>query len=105
MKHLESWLDFQKYCEKDYRHLANYDKILFYVSELTKRIKELEEREKKLMGYFKKAVTSARFFCKHADCKRDSWSCKCDFCKNDLPSIDLNNCEKFLRELETKDKE
>lgn len=63
------------------------------------RIKELEEREKRLVEYFQKAVVSARFFYKYADCRKDSWGCKCDFCKNNQPSIDLNNCDKFLKEL------
>ena len=47
-KHLESWLEFQEYCKKDYAHLSPYGKMLFYVSELNALIQKLQAENDKL---------------------------------------------------------
>jgi len=61
-------------------------------------IESLIIENRKLRKILKKTTISARFFSNHADCKWDSWACKCEFCRDDSASIDLNKAEKYLKE-------
>lgn len=53
----------------------------------------------KAIKALKLAVTSGEFFSRHADCKRDSWSCRCEFCKDVSASKNLNEARHTLEEL------
>ena len=68
--------------------------------EYEKEISTLKERESKLIEGLKKAVKSAQFYSRHADCRKDSWACSCEFCKNTSSSKDLREAREALKELE-----
>ena len=45
------------------------------------------------------AVKSGEFFSRHADCRNDSWSCRCEFCKDNSASKNLREARETLKEL------
>lgn len=47
-----------------------------------------------------KVIKAADFYSSHADCKRDSWSCKCSYCKPNDHSINVSHAKKFLKDVE-----
>lgn len=47
-----------------------------------------------------KVIKAADFYSSHADCKRDSWSCKCSYCKPNDHSINVSYAKKFLKDVE-----
>lgn len=46
-----------------------------------------------------KALSSAEFFSRHADCRRDSWSCRCEFCKDNKASKNLREAREYFKEI------
>lgn len=69
------------------------------ICEYQKEILALKQRESKLIEGLKKAVKSAQFYSRHADCRKDSWACSCEFCKNTSSSKDLRESRAVLKEL------
>jgi hypothetical protein len=45
------------------------------------------------------AVESASFFNKFADCNRDSWACRCEFCRDTKQTKSLSMARQALKEL------
>ena len=54
------------------------------------------EEIKTLKEQLAKAVRSAEFYQSHADCKRDSWTCRCSFCRDTESSKNLREAREFL---------
>jgi hypothetical protein len=52
--------------------------------------------------YLGKAIKSAEFFMGHADCRKDSWACKCSFCRDTESSKNLREARQYFQD---KDKE
>ena len=69
-------------------------------------LKQREENEKlkaqleKAEESLNKAISSAEFFCRHADCRKDSWACKCEFCKDTNASKNLREAREYFKEKE-----
>lgn len=57
---------------------------------------QLERAEEAL----NKAISSAEFFSRHADCRKDSWACKCEFCKNTTATKELREAREYFKEKE-----
>jgi predicted nuclease with TOPRIM domain len=67
------------------------------IIEMRNKINQLEQENAKLKEMLKKAIASAEFFSKHADCTRDSWACKCEFCRNTSATIDLREAREYFK--------
>lgn len=53
----------------------------------------------KLVKALELSIKSAEFFSRHADCKRDSWACKCEFCRDIDSSRNLRTARQCLAEV------
>ena len=58
-----------------------------------------QQREAKLVEALKKAIGSAYFYSRHADCRKDSWACNCEFCRDKDSSKNLREAREVLKEL------
>ena len=47
-----------------------------------------------------KAISSAELFSRHADCKKDSWACRCEFCRDTDAPKNLNEAREYFKEKE-----
>ncbi len=45
------------------------------------------------------AVKSGEFFRRHADCRKESWSCRCEFCKDNSASKNLREAREALEKV------
>ena len=52
------------------------------VKELKAKIQLQEQRIENLLKALEKSVSAGEFFSRYADCKSDSWACRCPFCKD-----------------------
>lgn len=78
-----------------------YSEIIDTIASLNSNIKKLQSENKKLREALGRSLKAANFFSSHADCQRDSWACKCSFCKNSgLHCKEIRDSEKILNELE-----
>ena len=62
---------------------------------------EIERLEKELQAtreYLGKAIKSAEFFMSHADCRKDSWSCNCSFCRDTEASKNLREARQYFKQ-------
>lgn len=62
------------------------------------REKQLEQELQKTREHLGKAIKSAEFFMSHADCKRDSWACKCSFCRDTESSKNLREARQYFQD-------
>lgn len=76
-----------------YETLEAHDEMLIAT------VDKLEEDNTKLVEALKIGVEAGEFFARHADCKRDSWSCKCSFCKDTNSSSNLRKARQVLKEI------
>lgn len=82
---------FDEICESgDFNHEEEF--VLH--SDFEKLKAQLEMAESAL----NKAINSAEFFSRHADCRKDSWACKCEFCKNTTASKELREAREYFKE-------
>lgn len=63
-------------------------------------IEKLKKQNEILREALSKVIKAADFYSSHADCKRDSWSCKCSYCKPNDHSINVSYAKKFLKDVE-----
>ncbi len=75
----------KKHADGDYVLHSDYEKLKV----------QLEKAEVSL----DKALSSAEFFSRHADCRRDSWSCRCEFCKDNKASKNLREAREYFKEI------
>lgn len=84
--------------------MANYiTDIPSAIAELLAVNKQLEKELQKTREHLGKAIKSAEFFMRHADCKKDSWVCKCSFCRDTESSKNLREARQYLQDKENKD--
>lgn len=76
-----------------------YETLNAHDEMLIATVDKLKEENKKLVEALKIGVEAGEFFARHADCKRDSWSCKCSFCKDTNSSSNLRKARQVLKEL------
>ena len=82
---------FDEICDsQDFNHKEEF--VLH--SDYEKLKAQLEKAEVSL----DKALSSAEFFSRHADCRRDSWSCRCEFCKDNKASKNLREAREYFKE-------
>lgn len=60
---------------------------------------ELKEENKKLRDALKLSVDSASFFSKFADCTKDSWACRCEFCRDTKQTKSLATARQVLKDI------
>ena len=63
-------------------------------------IEKLKKQNEIMRDALDKVIKAADFYSSHADCKRDSWSCKCSYCKPNDHSINVSYAKKFLKDVE-----
>jgi len=57
-----------------------------------------QQELQKTREHLGKAIKSAEFFMSHADCKRDSWACKCSFCRDTESSKNLREARQYFQD-------
>ena len=57
---------------------------------------QLERAEEAL----RKAISTADFFSRHADCNRNTWACKCEFCRDTTSTKNLRDAREYFKENE-----
>lgn len=73
---------------------VNGDYVKF--EEYEKLQAQLERAEEAL----RKTINVADFFSRHADCMRDTWACKCEFCRDTTSTRDLREAREYFKEKE-----
>jgi len=63
-------------------------------------VEKLKKQNEIMREALSKVIKAADFYSSHADCKRDSWSCKCSYCKPNDHSINVSHAKKFLKDVE-----
>jgi hypothetical protein len=63
---------------------------------------KLNQENKKLREALEMAIDSASFFQKFADCTKDSWSCRCEFCRDTSKTKNLARAREALKETNDK---
>lgn len=76
-----------------------YETLNAHDEMLIATVDKLKEDNTKLVEALKIGVEAGEFFARHADCKRDSWSCKCSFCKDTNSSSNLRKVRQVLKEI------
>lgn len=69
------------------------------IRNLKQQLKETQEKLDLAVEALEKAVNSGEFFLKHADCTRDSWACKCSFCRDTYSSKNLREARETLTKI------
>jgi predicted nucleotidyltransferase len=64
------------------------------------QIEKLQKQNEIMKDALEKAVSSAEFFMKFADCNRDLWSCRCEFCRDTTRSKNLREAREALKQIE-----
>lgn len=59
---------------------------------------KLKEELQSTREYLGKAIKSAEFFMGHADCRNDSWTCKCSFCRDTESSNNLREARQYFQD-------
>lgn len=72
-----------------------------YIPELLGYIKNLQKENAILRDALELAVKSGEFFSRHADCRNDSWSCRCEFCKDNSASKNLREARQALEKVKS----
>lgn len=62
------------------------------------KVRKLEQELQKTREQLGKAIKSAEFFMSHADCKRDSWTCRCSFCKDTESSKNPREASQYFKD-------
>ena len=65
-----------------------------------KEIVKLQKEKAELVELLKNTIKSAEFFMSYADCNRDTWTCRCSFCKDTENSRYLNDARNYFKEKE-----
>ena len=60
----------------------------------------LRKQNERLKEGLNLAVKSAEFFMDHADCKNDTWLCRCSFCRDMTSTGNLKFARQVLKECE-----
>lgn len=68
------------------------------ISSKVDKIETLEQELQKTREHLGKAIKSAEFFMSHADCKKDSWACKCSFCRDTESSKNLRETRQYFKD-------
>lgn len=76
-----------------------YETLNAHDEMLIATVDKLREENRKLVEALKIGVEAGEFFARHADCNRDSWSCKCSFCKDTDSSSNLRKARQVLKEI------
>lgn len=88
--------------KSDFEEISNERKLSYkYYGEseqLKIEKKQLEQELQKTREHLGKAIKSAEFFMSHADCKRDSWACKCSFCRDTESSKNLREARQYFQD-------
>ena len=102
MSDLKPVQPFKNEYRNKYDRLRSEHTLVLHTLELSKqKIFTLQAENKKLREALGRSLKAANFFSSHADCQRDSWACKCSFCKNSgLHCKEIRDSEKILKELE-----
>jgi len=69
--------------------------------DILENMEELINKQKKEIASLKEqlvnAVEAGEFFSKYADCKKESWACRCSFCRDVDSSRKLREARQFLK--------
>lgn len=82
-----------KEMQNAYETLDAHDEMLIAT------VDKLKEENKKLVEALKLAVDSASFFSKFADCTKDSWACRCEFCRDTKQTKSLATARQVLKDI------
>ena len=69
---------------------------------LREELKKKDQIIEKAESALRKTIESAEFFMSHADCRKDTWSCKCSFCLDTESSKNIREAKQYFQD---KDKE
>lgn len=73
-------------------------KVKSYFGISVRKNSEMRQELQKTREYLGKAIKSAEFFMSHADCKKDSWACKCSFCRDTESSKNLREARQYFKD-------
>jgi hypothetical protein len=68
--------------------------------ELSSKLERLTKENEIMKEALLMAIDSASFFQKFADCRRDSWSCRCEFCRDTSKTKNLTRAREALKKIE-----
>ena len=77
------------------------DALRVRVDELEKENQKLKEALKVAVEALELAVKSGEFFSRHADCRKESWSCRCEFCKDNSAFKNLREARQALEKVKS----
>lgn len=79
----------------------NSEKGEYYCAHcIEKENTELKAKLGKAVEALKITACAAEFYMSHADCRRDSWSCRCSFCRPNDHSKNIRKARQALKEIE-----
>jgi len=85
--------------QKEIKNLLELTETLNQIRDnLQDENRKLEQELQKTREHLGKAIKSAEFFMSHADCKRDSWACKCSFCRDTESSKNLREARQYFQD-------
>ncbi len=80
---------------KDAAHMKEHPEGEYVLySDYEKLKAQLERAEVAL----KKTISTAEFFSRYADCTRDTWACKCEFCRDTTSTKNLREAREYFKE-------
>jgi hypothetical protein len=60
------------------------------------RIDQLVKENKDLKEALEKSLSGSELYVKFADCDRDTWACRCEFCRDTTSAIKLREAKEVL---------
>lgn len=63
---------------------------------------KLKSQLEKAESSLNKAINAADFFSRYADCDKDTWACRCEFCRDTTTTIKLREAREYFKEKESK---
>lgn len=89
-------------CDGEHRHTDHkewdFECDVVQAEVLDNPMSLLQQELQKTREHLGKAIKSAEFFMSHADCKRDSWACKCSFCRDTESSKNLREARQYFQD-------
>jgi hypothetical protein len=67
--------------------------------ELLQKEQQLEKENAMMREALEKALSGSELYVKFADCNRDSWACRCEFCRDTTSKIKLREAREVLAKI------
>ena len=77
------------------------DKISFLNLVNKRDYDQIKKENAILLEALELAVKSGEFYRRHADCRKESWSCRCEFCKDNSASKNLREARQALEKVKS----